>query len=77
MVEPVVPGGQAETSSLIRNYPGFPHGISGDELAYRTFEQAWLFGTDFVFAQRAADLGRRRSDRILMLSDGSEVSARR
>ena len=32
------------TSSLIRNYPGF-YGISGDDVAIPTFEQAWLFGT--------------------------------
>jgi cation diffusion facilitator CzcD-associated flavoprotein CzcO len=51
VVEPELFGGQAGTSSLIRNYPGFPHGISGDDLAFRTFEQAWLFGTSFVFAQ--------------------------
>jgi len=42
VLEPEVFGGQAGTSSLIRNYPGFPHGISGDDLAFRTFEQAWL-----------------------------------
>src|SRR5262245_9797757 len=47
------PGG---TSSLIRNYPGFPHGISGDDLAFRAFEQAWLFGASFVFAQAATAL---------------------
>jgi thioredoxin reductase (NADPH) len=77
VVEPVVPGGQAGiTSSLIRNYPGFPHGISGDEPAYRTFEQAWLFGADFVFAQQATGLGIRGSDRVLSLSGGGEVAAR-
>jgi thioredoxin reductase (NADPH) len=46
VLEPEVFGGQAGTSSLIRNYPGFPHGVSGDDLAFRTFEQAWLFGAD-------------------------------
>src|SRR6266498_252530 len=49
VVEPEVFGGQAGTSSRIRNYLGFPRGISGDDLAYRAFEQAWLFGADFVF----------------------------
>jgi thioredoxin reductase (NADPH) len=37
-------GGQAGSSSLIRNYLGFPRGISGANLATRAFEQAWSFG---------------------------------
>src|SRR5215472_17420923 len=37
-------GGQAGSSSLIRNYLGFPRGISGTSLATRAFEQAWSFG---------------------------------
>jgi thioredoxin reductase (NADPH) len=76
VLEPQVPGGQAGTSSRIRNYPGFPRGISGEELAYRTFEQAWLFGADFVFAQAATGLGVRGDERLVRLSDGSEVAAR-
>lgn len=46
-------GGQAGTSSLIRNYLGFPLGISGAELALRAFQQALLFGVEFVFANSA------------------------
>jgi thioredoxin reductase (NADPH) len=37
-------GGQAGSSSLIRNFLGFPRGISGASLATRAFEQAWSFG---------------------------------
>jgi thioredoxin reductase (NADPH) len=76
VVEPEVFGGQAGTSSLIRNYPGFPHGISGDDLAFRTFEQAWLFGTSFVFAQAATALATDGPQRLLSLSDGRQVAAR-
>jgi thioredoxin reductase (NADPH) len=76
VVEPEVFGGQAGTSSLIRNYPGFPHGISGDDLAVRTFEQAWLFGTSFVFAQAVTGLARRGPERHLHLTDGTTVTAR-
>ncbi|HVD14379.1 MAG TPA: FAD-dependent oxidoreductase [Actinomycetota bacterium] len=76
VVEPEVFGGQAGTSSLIRNYPGFPHGVSGDDLAFRTFEQAWLFGANFVFAQAATGLTTRGSERLLRLADGLEVAAR-
>ena len=34
------PGGQAGTSSRIENYPGFPDGVSGAELAESTYHQA-------------------------------------
>ena len=44
VLEPAVPGGQAGTSSHIRNYLGFPYGLSGDELTTRAVQQAWLFG---------------------------------
>jgi thioredoxin reductase (NADPH) len=58
VLEPGVPGGQAGTSSLIRNYPGFPHGLSGKDLTNRATEQAWLFGANIVVA-RAAGLTAR------------------
>lgn len=41
-------GGQAGTSSMIRNYLGFPRGISGMRLAQRARNQALRFGTQFV-----------------------------
>jgi thioredoxin reductase (NADPH) len=37
-------GGQARSSSLIRNYLGFPRGVSGEELTFRAWEQMLLFG---------------------------------
>ncbi|GAB4004090.1 NAD(P)/FAD-dependent oxidoreductase [Nocardioides ultimimeridianus] len=40
-------GGQAGTSSMIRNYLGFPRGISGMRLAQRARGQAIRFGTRF------------------------------
>lgn len=41
-------GGQAGTSSMIRNYLGFPRGISGMRLAQRARLQATRFGTRFI-----------------------------
>ena len=69
-------GGQAGTSSLIRNYLGFPRGISGGELAQRAYQQAWLFGTKYVLAREVSRLQPKRVDRILTLSDGTEITAR-
>ena len=75
VLEPVVPGGQAGTSSLIRNYLGFPHGLSGEDLTNRATEQAWLFGVDIVIT-RAAGLTAGGPDRIVRTAGGSEVTAR-
>jgi thioredoxin reductase (NADPH) len=76
ILELVVPGGQAGTSSLIRNYLGFPHGVSGDDLTSRAVQQAWLFGADLVMAQAATGLEVRGDRRVVRLSDGGEVAAK-
>ena len=69
-------GGQAGTSSLIRNYLGFPRGISGAELAGRAYEQAWMFGTQFVYGNPATSLATDGDLRIVGLRDGSAVTSR-
>ena len=70
-----MPGGQAGTSPLIRNYPGFPHGLAGEELTFRFIDQAWLFGANMVVAP-AAGLRSSGSDRIVCCDDGAAVTAR-
>lgn len=76
LLEQAVSGGQAGTSPLIRNYPGFPHGINGGVLMERTCEQAWLMGAHIVFAQYGAALERRGEHRVVHLLDGTKVRAR-
>ena len=76
VMEPLAIGGQAGTSSMIRNYLGFPKGIGGDELARRAWEQAVLFGAEFAFMRPATGLATRGDRRVIVLSDGSGVSAR-
>jgi thioredoxin reductase (NADPH) len=69
-------GGQATSSSMIRNYLGFPRGVSGRRLAENAYEQAWVFGAKFAFMHDATGI-RRDGDRICVdLSSGGEVSAR-
>jgi thioredoxin reductase (NADPH) len=75
VVEKEAVGGQAGTSSLIRNYLGFPRGISGGDLAFRAFRQSWLFGTSFLFGEAVA-LRREGPDLYVNLSDGTEVAGR-
>ncbi|WP_215813253.1 FAD-dependent oxidoreductase [Pimelobacter sp. 30-1] len=47
VIESEVIGGQAGTSSMIRNYLGFPRGISGMRLGQRARVQAIRFGARF------------------------------
>jgi thioredoxin reductase (NADPH) len=68
-------GGQARSSSLIRNYLGFAKGISGSRLAEEAYEQAALFGASFVFMHRATALARSDEGFALSLEDGRCVVA--
>jgi thioredoxin reductase (NADPH) len=76
VVEREAVGGQAGASSLIRNYLGFPRGITGAELTQRAYQQAWLFGAKFVSGRDVVGLVARGADRVLSLSDGREIPAR-
>src|SRR6516162_2414319 len=69
-------GGQAGTSSRIRNYLGFPDGVSGTELAQRAYQQAWVFGTHFVYGNPATSLAQDRDLLVVGLQDGSQARAR-
>lgn len=76
VVEPEAIGGQAGTSSMIRNYLGFPRGVTGGDLTFRAYEQALLFDAQFVFSHRATGLATHGARHVVTLSDGSEVAAR-
>jgi thioredoxin reductase (NADPH) len=69
-------GGQAGTSSRIRNYLGFPRGISGTELALRASEQAWGFGTHFIYGKPATSLAVDEGVHVAGLRDGSQIRSR-
>lgn len=76
VVEQEAVGGQAGTSSLIRNYPGFPRGVSGGKLAFNTFQQAWSFGAAFHFGRSATGLRTEGDEHLVDLSDGTSVRTR-
>ena len=69
-------GGQSGSSSLIRNYPGFPRGVSGAELAQRAFQQAWVFGTRFLLTREVVGLRQDGERYALSLSNGGQPRAR-
>jgi thioredoxin reductase (NADPH) len=69
-------GGQARSSSLIRNYLGFGKGISGGRLAEEAYEQAAAFGASFLFMHRVTAIERVGEWFNVTLADGGSVTAR-
>jgi thioredoxin reductase (NADPH) len=69
-------GGQACTSSLIRNYLGFPVGIGGADLCNRALDQAWSFGAETSVLREVTDLRADGDRRIVVLRDGAVLTAR-
>ena len=69
-------GGQAGTSSLIRNYLGFPIGISGAELCSRALDQAWSFGAETSVLRPVTDVRLDGDDRVVVLDNGTQIRTR-
>jgi thioredoxin reductase (NADPH) len=71
------PGGQAGTSSRIENYPGFPDGIRGAELAAGAYRQAHRLGAEFLIGVEI-ESARPESDQIIAitLTSGSQLRGR-
>jgi thioredoxin reductase (NADPH) len=76
VVEHEAIGGQAGTSSMIRNYPGFSQGISGAKLAQETWQQAWAFGTTFLYMRQGESLAGQDGHYLLRLADGGVLTSR-
>jgi thioredoxin reductase (NADPH) len=68
-------GGQARSSSLIRNYLGFGRGVSGSRLAEEAYQQAASFGASFVFMHRVTALARTGDSIKLWLADERVLDA--
>ena len=73
ILERAMPGGHAATTYYIENYPGFPDGVSGFELADKMRQQVIRFGVEIVGAE--ARLIRRQEKLVLVKTDGSEFLA--
>ena len=77
VVEAEAIGGQAGMSSMIRNYLGFPRGISGMRLALRARIQALRFGTRFVTGWVVTGLTPAPHGRVHTVhTDGGNIRAR-
>lgn len=69
-------GGQAVGSSLIENYLGFDHGITGPELTDRAIKQAKRFGTEFHVPVTAHKIVPNEEGGFAIQDDEFEFAAR-
>jgi thioredoxin reductase (NADPH) len=68
-------GGQAATTERIENYPGFPEGIGGAELADRIVTQAQRYGVELLSAVSVSEIGREEWDLCVRTEQGDEYGA--
>jgi thioredoxin reductase (NADPH) len=69
-------GGQAGSSSKIRNYLGFARGVSGNELAHAAYEQAWAFGSRFLVGTEIVSMSCGYDVHVLRTADERELTTR-
>jgi thioredoxin reductase (NADPH) len=75
VIESSALGGQAGISDRIDNYPGFPDGISGSELADRFVAQARRYRVELVSAVAATSVEREHDDLVTTLSNGQQLTS--
>lgn len=71
LIEPTF--SQASSSPMIRNYLGFPAGVSGAELMRRAWSQALMFGAVGRIGRWATAIRREDGRLVIDLDDGSKV----
>ncbi len=68
-------GGQAAVSDTIDNYPGFPDGISGGELADRFIAQAQRYGVEMLSAVSVDTIEADGDDLVTKLASGQQLTS--
>jgi thioredoxin reductase (NADPH) len=75
VVEASALGGQAAISDRIDNYPGFPDGIAGWELAERFVAQARRYGVELLSAVSVRAVEHDGDDLVTTLASGQELAS--
>lgn len=65
-------GGQAGVTEKIDNYPGFPEGIGGGELADRIVQQAQRYEVELLSAVAVSSIAREGEDIVVKTEGGDE-----
>lgn len=75
MLEKLSPGGQMATTAEIENYPGFPNGVNGAELAFSMLEQAQRFGVQLKY-EEVLSIELEGDEKQISLNGGEKVGAK-
>jgi len=76
VIEKSALGGQAGVTERIDNYPGFPGGVGGAELAERIIEQARSYGVELLSAIAVNSVARHEDYLLVTTETGDEYCAR-
>ncbi len=76
VIEKSALGGQAATTERIENYPGFPEGIGGEELAERIIQQARRYDVELLTAVGVKSISRQGDYLPIITEAGDEYCAR-
>lgn len=63
-----MPGGQMAMTEWIDNYPGFPDGVSGQELSEKMLAHAQRFGAEVAYGNISEFSGKRNDDCLFEIS---------
>jgi thioredoxin reductase (NADPH) len=76
MLEKGVAGGQVMNTDWIDNYPGFPEGISGFDLAEKMTAQATRFDLEIKSGAEVVSMDLLGPDKDIVLADGNTLTSR-
>jgi len=68
------PGGQLTTTGTVENFPGYPDGVSGDDLMADLRTQAERFGTDIRYGL-VTDVDFSNAPYTITIDDGTQIEA--
>jgi thioredoxin reductase (NADPH) len=74
LIEPGSFGGQIANTERLDNFPGFPDGIDGIDLAVRLRRQALRFGVEFLETEGVTGVEDREKSKVIMTTSGREYT---
>ncbi len=70
LLEKLASGGQIALTDIVENYPGFPEGVTGQEISKRMEEQAKKYGTQIEYYEVSGI--EKKGDQFLVKTPGEE-----